>query len=117
MSKKKLNHRDDRVRIHRQSAFECFSPSWAFLRHRLTKLCCKVICGRNRAKLETAASQWGWSEIEADWQKIIARKDIDAVDIAVPTRCILRLRSRLLKLAKSYSAKSRSRHPLKKRKA
>ena len=45
---------------------------------------CKVICGRNRAKLETAASQWGWSEIETDWQKIIARKDIDAVDIAVP---------------------------------
>jgi len=48
------------------------------------ELICKVICGRNRAKLETAAAQWGWSEIETDWQKIIARKDIDAVDIAVP---------------------------------
>jgi predicted dehydrogenase len=45
---------------------------------------CQVICGRDRAKLETAASKWGWSEIETDWQKIIARKDIDAVDIAVP---------------------------------
>src|SRR5271156_6493346 len=45
---------------------------------------CQVICGRDRAKLETAASRWGWREIETDWQKVIARKDIDAVDIAVP---------------------------------
>ena len=30
---------------------------------------CKVVCGRNRAKLETAASQWGWSEIETDWRE------------------------------------------------
>jgi len=45
---------------------------------------CKVICGRNRAKLEQAASQWGWTEIETDWEKVVARKDIDAVDIAVP---------------------------------
>jgi predicted dehydrogenase len=45
---------------------------------------CQVICGRDRAKLEAAASQWGWSEVETDWQKVIARKDVDAVDIAVP---------------------------------
>ncbi|MGA8152122.1 MAG: Gfo/Idh/MocA family oxidoreductase [Terriglobales bacterium] len=48
------------------------------------ELDCKVICGRDRAKLETAASRWGWSEVETDWQRIIVRKDIDAVDIAVP---------------------------------
>jgi len=48
------------------------------------EVCCKVICGRDRAKLETAASRWGWSEVETDWQKIITRNDIDAVDIAVP---------------------------------
>jgi predicted dehydrogenase len=45
---------------------------------------CQVICGRDRVKVEAAASRWGWSEVETDWQKIIARKDIDAVDIAVP---------------------------------
>jgi predicted dehydrogenase len=45
---------------------------------------CKVICGRNPAKLEKAASQWGWGGVETEWQKIVARKDIDAVDIAVP---------------------------------
>src|SRR6202453_1812944 len=46
-------------------------------------VCCKVICGRTPSKLEKTASRWGWNEIETDWQKIIARKDIDAVDIAV----------------------------------
>jgi predicted dehydrogenase len=44
----------------------------------------KVICGRNRSKLEAAASQWGWEEIETDWRHVINRKDIDVVDIAVP---------------------------------
>jgi predicted dehydrogenase len=44
----------------------------------------KVICGRNRQKLETAASQWGSEEAETDWHAVIGRKDIDVVDIAVP---------------------------------
>jgi predicted dehydrogenase len=47
-------------------------------------VCCKVICGRDRTKLEKVASRWGWNEIETDWQKVVARNDIDAVDIAVP---------------------------------
>src|SRR5208282_1270293 len=45
---------------------------------------CQIICGRNRVKLEKTASRWGWNELETDWQKVVARKDIDAVDIAVP---------------------------------
>jgi predicted dehydrogenase len=48
------------------------------------EVCCKVICARDRKKLETAAARWGWSEIETDWRKVIGRKDIEAVDIAVP---------------------------------
>jgi len=47
-------------------------------------ICCKVICGRNRAKLEKTGFRWGWSELETDWQRVVARNDIDAVDIAVP---------------------------------
>jgi predicted dehydrogenase len=45
---------------------------------------CKVICGRNREKAETAAAQWGWAEVETEWEKVVARKDIDAIDIATP---------------------------------
>jgi predicted dehydrogenase len=44
----------------------------------------KVICGRNRSRLEAAASQWGWEEAETDWRLVVNRKDIDVVDIAVP---------------------------------
>jgi predicted dehydrogenase len=48
------------------------------------KLRLKVICGRDRAKLEPMAAQWGWEEIESDWQKVINRPDIQVVDIATP---------------------------------
>src|SRR6202171_5937318 len=44
----------------------------------------KIICGRNREKLEAVASQWGWEEIGPDWRAIVERKDIQVVDIAVP---------------------------------
>jgi predicted dehydrogenase len=47
-------------------------------------VCCQVICGRTPAKLEKTASRWGWNEMETDWRRVMARKDIDAVDIAVP---------------------------------
>ena len=44
----------------------------------------KVLCGRDRTKAEAAAAQWGWDEVETDWRKVVARKDIDAIDIATP---------------------------------
>jgi predicted dehydrogenase len=28
----------------------------------------KVICGRDRDKLDGTAAQWGWDEVETDWQ-------------------------------------------------
>ena len=44
----------------------------------------KVVCGRNQAKLEAGAEQWGWQETATDWQAVVDRPDIDVVDIAVP---------------------------------
>jgi predicted dehydrogenase len=44
----------------------------------------KVICGRNRPKLENMAAQWGWEEVETEWESAVARKDIDVVDICTP---------------------------------
>ena len=44
----------------------------------------KVVCGRNQSKLESAAAHWGWEETSTDWQAVVARPDIDVVDIAVP---------------------------------
>ena len=44
----------------------------------------KVICARDQARLEAAASRWGWEEIQTDWQSVVTRSDIDLVDVAVP---------------------------------
>ncbi len=44
----------------------------------------KVICGRDRKAAEAAARLYGWEEVETDWRKAIARKDIAVVDVATP---------------------------------
>ena len=44
----------------------------------------KVICGRNRDAVQDAAQTYGWAEWETDWEKVIARDDIDIVDICTP---------------------------------
>ncbi|WP_420152608.1 Gfo/Idh/MocA family protein [Siphonobacter sp.] len=44
----------------------------------------KVACGRHEASLKEFAQQWGWQETETDWKKLVARPDIDIIDIALP---------------------------------
>ena len=44
----------------------------------------KVACGQNAEDLRTFAENWGWESIETDWHKVIARRDVDIIDIAVP---------------------------------
>jgi predicted dehydrogenase len=44
----------------------------------------KAACARNAGKLAAFAEQWGYESVETDWRKLIARKDIDAVDICTP---------------------------------
>jgi predicted dehydrogenase len=44
----------------------------------------KAICARDAAKAKAFAEQWGYESIETDWRKLVARKDIDAIDICVP---------------------------------
>jgi predicted dehydrogenase len=44
----------------------------------------KAACGRTRAKTEDFAQRWGYETVETDWKKLVARKDIDAIDICVP---------------------------------
>jgi predicted dehydrogenase len=44
----------------------------------------KAACARNKEKIQQFADQWGYESIETDWKALIARKDIDAVDICVP---------------------------------
>lgn len=44
----------------------------------------KVACGQDAEALREFADTWGWEEIETDWQKIVARPDIDIIDISTP---------------------------------
>ena len=44
----------------------------------------KVVCSRNANKASAFAEQWGYESFETDWKKVIAREDVDAVDICTP---------------------------------
>ena len=44
----------------------------------------KAVCGRDLAKVERFAAQWGYESSEADWRRLLDRSDIDAIDIASP---------------------------------
>jgi predicted dehydrogenase len=44
----------------------------------------KAVCFRNETKAKAFAERWGYESFETDWRKIIARPDIDAVDICTP---------------------------------
>ncbi len=44
----------------------------------------KAAAARNVSKLRHFAAMWGYESVESDWQALIARKDIDAIDICVP---------------------------------
>jgi len=42
----------------------------------------KVICGKDPAGTKAAAAQFGWEEASTDWKAVMARPDIDIVDIS-----------------------------------
>jgi predicted dehydrogenase len=44
----------------------------------------KVVCDTNEQVLGDFAQRWGWQETETDWRKVVARDDVDIVDIATP---------------------------------
>jgi predicted dehydrogenase len=44
----------------------------------------KAVCARSADKAKAFADQWGYESIETDWRKLVARKDIDVIDICVP---------------------------------
>jgi len=44
----------------------------------------KAVCARNAERAKSFADNWGYESVEADWRKLIERKDIDLIDIASP---------------------------------
>ena len=44
----------------------------------------KAICDFNEQKAKAHGAQWGFESVETDYQKMLARDDIDLVDICLP---------------------------------
>jgi predicted dehydrogenase len=44
----------------------------------------QAACARNEATVREFAQKWGYASTETDWKALIARDDIDAVDICTP---------------------------------
>lgn len=44
----------------------------------------KALCARHADELAAFATRFGWESYETDWKKLVARKDIDVVDISSP---------------------------------
>lgn len=43
-----------------------------------------AVCGRDAAAAEAAAHRLGWAAFETDWHALVARDDVDLVDICTP---------------------------------
>lgn len=44
----------------------------------------QAVCGRDAAKTAAFAANWGYASSETDWRRVVARPDIDLIDIAAP---------------------------------
>ncbi len=44
----------------------------------------QAVCGRNLMAVKAFASRWGWASYQTDYRKLVARRDIDLVDICTP---------------------------------
>lgn len=44
----------------------------------------KAICDFQEDKAKAFAAKWGYESVETDWKKLLAREDIDLVDICLP---------------------------------
>ncbi|HQH68408.1 MAG TPA: Gfo/Idh/MocA family oxidoreductase [Candidatus Hydrogenedentes bacterium] len=44
----------------------------------------KAACARNKDAIQAFADNWGYEGIETDWRALVARDDIDAIDICAP---------------------------------
>jgi predicted dehydrogenase len=51
----------------------------------------QACCARNEAKIKDFAARWGYASYETDWRKLIARDDIDVIDIGSPNNTHLEI--------------------------
>ncbi len=60
----------------------------------------KAACARNADKVKAFAAQWGYQSVETDWRRLIAREDIDLIDICAPNDVHLEIATAAAKAGK-----------------
>lgn len=45
----------------------------------------KAICGRDEEWVKEAAQKFGWESYETSWERLVARADLDVIDITAPS--------------------------------
>lgn len=50
-----------------------------------SKILMKAICGRDEQWVREAAAKYGWEGCETSWERLVARDDINTVDITAPS--------------------------------
>ena len=68
----------------------------------------KVVVDVTDSAAEAARQRFGFDEASSDWRAVVARPDIDVVDICTPTTSTPKLPSLRPRRASTLSAKSRS---------
>jgi predicted dehydrogenase len=43
-----------------------------------------ALCGRDQERVTAAAAKLGWESTETDWRRVVARDDVDLVDVCTP---------------------------------
>ena len=84
MPKKKLNV----AMIGYEFMGRAHSTAWRQVHHYFLDLpvepVMKVVCGRTESKVKLAKDTLGWEEYATSWEDVLARKDIDIIDICTP---------------------------------
>jgi predicted dehydrogenase len=60
----------------------------------------KAVCDLDEARAKAFAAKWGYESYETDWRKLIARADIDLVDITLPNNMHLEVAAAAAKAGK-----------------
>jgi predicted dehydrogenase len=60
----------------------------------------QAACGRNPDKVQAFAAKWGYQSVETDWRQLIARDDIDLIDICAPNDVHLEIATAAAKAGK-----------------